>query len=413
MANANVVCLAMIVKNEGHIIERCLDAAKDSFQCVCITDTGSTDGTQQIIADWCGRNRVPFVICEMPWINFMVCRVASFTNAKKNFPDADYVITIDADMVLKFKDEFYTTDAYAQMTGIGINLKQVNLNVEYPNLRILSTAKDWTLKMWTHEFWCCEGMIKSSFDLMWIDDRNDGGSRADKFTRDIKLLTGQLEVETDYALINRAHFYRGQSYRYLAEKSGDDYKDMFYQLAISDYTHCANNHHSLEYRYDAMLKLAMCYRAKGDNVKAVGYYELAHLAMPNRAEPLFEIAMIYKSMIWEQTGQLWIDNHMKGQFSKRSLDYLIRAGSLSKPTNASLWVKYHLYDYKIECEIVTMAAWTSNHDRKHLGKNAALTLAQKAEVMPGHTRKWLHQTAIDHYGIDLRPMMEQRVDLDF
>ena len=39
----------MIVKNESKIIKRCLDSVKDHIDYWVIVDTGSTDGTQDII----------------------------------------------------------------------------------------------------------------------------------------------------------------------------------------------------------------------------------------------------------------------------------------------------------------------------------------------------------------------------
>ena len=41
----------MIVKNESRIIKRCLDSVLPLIDSYCIIDTGSTDGTQQIILE--------------------------------------------------------------------------------------------------------------------------------------------------------------------------------------------------------------------------------------------------------------------------------------------------------------------------------------------------------------------------
>ena len=39
----------MIVKNESHIIERCLNSVKDIVNTIVISDTGSTDNTVELI----------------------------------------------------------------------------------------------------------------------------------------------------------------------------------------------------------------------------------------------------------------------------------------------------------------------------------------------------------------------------
>ena len=45
------ICLNMIVKNESRIIKRCLDSILPLIDSYCIIDTGSTDGTQEIILE--------------------------------------------------------------------------------------------------------------------------------------------------------------------------------------------------------------------------------------------------------------------------------------------------------------------------------------------------------------------------
>ena len=53
----------MIVKNESKIIERCLDSAKSIIDFVSICDTGSSDGTPELIENWCKENSIPWCGC--------------------------------------------------------------------------------------------------------------------------------------------------------------------------------------------------------------------------------------------------------------------------------------------------------------------------------------------------------------
>ena len=60
----------MIVKNESHIIGdtlKCL-IQKAPFQYWVICDTGSTDGTQEIIKD--ALKDIPGELHEVPWVDF-------------------------------------------------------------------------------------------------------------------------------------------------------------------------------------------------------------------------------------------------------------------------------------------------------------------------------------------------------
>src|SRR4051794_3114791 len=67
-AFGQTVCLSMIVKNEAHVIRRCLDSVRSLIDYWIIVDTGSTDGTQDVIraamADRPGR------LVERPWVDF-------------------------------------------------------------------------------------------------------------------------------------------------------------------------------------------------------------------------------------------------------------------------------------------------------------------------------------------------------
>ena len=55
----NSIGLCMIVKDESHVIERCLDSVKNLIDFVLILDTGSSDGTQEVIKNWIDRNNIP------------------------------------------------------------------------------------------------------------------------------------------------------------------------------------------------------------------------------------------------------------------------------------------------------------------------------------------------------------------
>ena len=55
------LCLSMIVKNETHIIKECLDSIYKYVDYWVIVDTGSTDGTQELIKNF-------FAVSIEPWI---------------------------------------------------------------------------------------------------------------------------------------------------------------------------------------------------------------------------------------------------------------------------------------------------------------------------------------------------------
>lgn len=61
------VLLCGIVLNEASCIAECLDTFRPVIDKLVITDTGSTDGTPEVIRAWMTKNNVPGVVYEMPW----------------------------------------------------------------------------------------------------------------------------------------------------------------------------------------------------------------------------------------------------------------------------------------------------------------------------------------------------------
>ncbi len=95
---AKTICLNMIVKNESHVIERCLRSVKDLVDDWIIVDTGSTDGTQEIIRSLMGD--IPGALYERPWVNFEHNRNEALLLARDR---SDYILMIDADDYLNGK----------------------------------------------------------------------------------------------------------------------------------------------------------------------------------------------------------------------------------------------------------------------------------------------------------------------
>lgn len=88
------VSLCMIVKNEEKILRRCLDSIADLMDEIIIVDTGSTDATKQIAADYTDK------IYDFTWIgDFSAARNFAFSKA-----EMEYIYSADADEVLDEKN---------------------------------------------------------------------------------------------------------------------------------------------------------------------------------------------------------------------------------------------------------------------------------------------------------------------
>ena len=76
--------LCMIVKNEAHVIERCMESLKRLLDYVLIVDTGSDDGTPQVINNWLNVNNIPGEVIIEPWKNFAYNRTFALEKLREN-----------------------------------------------------------------------------------------------------------------------------------------------------------------------------------------------------------------------------------------------------------------------------------------------------------------------------------------
>src|SRR3990172_13007879 len=95
------LCLNMIVKNETKVIERCLKSVRPLIDYWVIVDTGSSDGTQQLIKAY--LHDIPGELHERPWVNFEHNRNEALELAKNK---GDYILTIDADEQFIYSENF-------------------------------------------------------------------------------------------------------------------------------------------------------------------------------------------------------------------------------------------------------------------------------------------------------------------
>jgi Glycosyl transferase family 2 len=203
------ICLCMIVKNEAGVLARCLRSCRDLIDCWVICDTGSSDGTQALIAR--ELEGVPGELYQHEWVDFGRNRSALMELAAGR---ADYLLLIDADMTVVQSAPLggLTADAYM--------LRQGDERFDYHNKRLVRGDLRWLYVGATHEYLSCLDVERTveRLDALAIDDHGDGGSKADKFERDCALLQAELRGHPENA---RAMFYLAQTQRDLGTQTGD------------------------------------------------------------------------------------------------------------------------------------------------------------------------------------------------
>ena len=184
------ICYCAIFRNESKNVYRCLNGLKTIIDFISICDTGSEDNTVKLIRQWGKENDIPVNIGYEPFENFGYNRSKSFEIAKKAFPESDYMLLIDADMVLKIEDGFDKN----KLTNDKILLTQKNPVMSYGNIRLIKTSLDWVCEGVTHEYWTAKECGDSvHIKDLWIDDIEDGGHKANKLERDERLLKEGLD----------------------------------------------------------------------------------------------------------------------------------------------------------------------------------------------------------------------------
>lgn len=88
------ICLTMILRDEAHIVGEVLDATAPYIDYWVVVDTGSTDGTQDLIRGKMERLGVLGELHERPWRDFGSNRSEVLTLAQGK---ADYIWMMDAD----------------------------------------------------------------------------------------------------------------------------------------------------------------------------------------------------------------------------------------------------------------------------------------------------------------------------
>lgn len=198
-----IICLNMIVKNEAEVICRCLDSVKDVIDTWVIVDTGSTDGTQEIIKKH--LKNIPGVLYERPWKNWGETRSEAYELAKGR---GDYILFMDADDVLKFNGEAklptLTEDVYFMWRGDDA--------FSYIKQQLVKGNLDWRWVGVTHEYLDISQPYTSALleDVRYISI-SDGASSHDpkKFWKNVDLLLDGLKKEPNNT---RYTFYLAESY---------------------------------------------------------------------------------------------------------------------------------------------------------------------------------------------------------
>lgn len=177
------ITLCMIVKNEAKIIERCLDSVVDSIDSYVIIDTGSTDDTMNIIRKKLGH--LPGTLWKREWVDFEHNRNEVLEIAKGY---GDYLLLMDADMTIDISD--LKTQMYYGLHDYSAYSFLHSGDPAYRQKLLVKNNHGYRFVGKTHEVIVTDkGEHVSMPPTPIIHHFGDGGSKADKFTRDLEILS--------------------------------------------------------------------------------------------------------------------------------------------------------------------------------------------------------------------------------
>jgi glycosyltransferase involved in cell wall biosynthesis len=227
-AHRKTIGLCMIVKNEAHVILRCLESVRPLVDYVLVEDTGSTDGTQQIIRAYLGDNNIRGMVIEEPWRDFAYNRTFALKALRRN-EDIDYALIIDADDVIVYEPGF---DAAAFKAGLTADLYDVQIRmrtVVYECPQICANRIEFLYRGVLHEFidttdgansWGTGKITRGNVHGFHMVGTQEGSRTLDpqKYRRDADILRHALKSESSKFLRSRYTFYLACSLKDAGEK---------------------------------------------------------------------------------------------------------------------------------------------------------------------------------------------------
>lgn len=262
-----------MVKNEEATLPRLFASVQGFVDRAIVLDTGSTDRTLEILRDMNGNYDAGIDILELPFHDFGRSRTQLMHFAKGK---ADWLLLMDADQTLqvdpKVAESLREQLPFTSPDITAFSLKHVGTH-PYWVPRLVRGDRDWKFVGSTHEY-LDQSHTATKLSDIEIRHHADGGTRADKFERDLHLLRYEVVADPNNA---RGWFYLANTYRDLGQL----------ELAREAYIKRATLGGWDEEVFMARLEAAKISR------DPLEFWE-TWACRPTRAEPLYELEKLYQ-----------------------------------------------------------------------------------------------------------------------
>jgi hypothetical protein len=377
--NRNLFAVVIMVKDEVDVIvptlQPFIDAGVDSF---FVYDTGSTDGTQQMVGDYfkqCGINNS--YIIEEPFIDFAISRNRALDLAEQFFPETTFFLMLDAEwytynveQIIQFcqQNKEYIIPGLSGSCYL-IRLKTIDDGIDNYTPRLFRREKNARYSGVVHEAvrQQASGILPASVYFEYKPAQIGRDKSKARLIRDYTLLKADHEKDPSNS---RTIFYLAQTCQFL-----DQWEEaIFYYQKRAEMGEISEEKYLALYRIGCAIDHLIDHKCNDVLSKhthwqdALYYYLAAHTMLPYRAEPLVRIAYYY----------LRNNQHVLAYlFANRSVD-------IPYPQNSILFVEKHTYDY-LRYDILAQCAFYVGEFE--VGKKAVL---QALKVNPKATHLYNH-----------------------
>lgn len=332
----------MIVKDEASIIRACLESARPFIDWWVISDTGSTDGTQEIISSVLAG--IPGDLVESPWVDFGHNRqvVLDLARASPHRSLGDYACWIDADQQFT-----HTSAVHQRLTADGHTLTVSGAGATYSRLAIIALDQPWRWRGVLHEHLELAGAVTTHLDEPRVHDDHNGARSRDPHTyrKDAALLETALLEDPGNP---RLQFYLAQSWK----DAGEPHRALTaYQARVANPAGWDQETWYARLQVGSMLE-----RTDAPPGLVIDAYLDAYDHDTSRAEPLVELARFERGR----------------ERYESALLFARPATRLAHPPATALFVDESCYTWRAWDEVAVSSYWAGRYDDGVLAASKAL-----------------------------------------